>query len=375
MRNYVTYSTAIFLLFILLTATADARTVVRSGEAVSVADDQVIDGDFYSAAAKINLSGSVSEDMIAAGGRITINGVIGDNAWLVGNKIDVYGPVGDDLRVFGREIVIAEPVSGDLFVVGSSVTILSTASITGDILMFAEEVVIEGSVGGDLLGTAEVLRIDTNIAGDVDVTTGQLTLGGRATVEGAVKYTSQNVLVQSLDATVGGDIVRSDPVPPGTQESVRSALVPVLILLFSILAWHLFSRRTLFIVVSRALLLSPRPVFLGVLAILFTPIVIAVLIVSMVGMLVGFALLFAYLTFILLSFIAIPAVLGHFLMKIMNRPDASLSLLSIAVGVVTVIALAILPILGQIVLSVAFLAAFGALLDLCLRPKIRETKE
>jgi len=368
MRELFTYGIASLLIFTFFTSSVEARTVVRTGDAVSVADDQEIEGDFYSAAAKVNLSGSVTEDMISAAGRITINGSIGDNAWLMGDKVDVHGTVGDDLRVFGREVIIAEPVNGDLFVVGGSVTILSTASITGDALLYAEEVAVEGSVGGDVLGSVENLRIDTNVAGDVDVSVGQLTLGERTVVEGTVKYTSLNVLIQSLEATISGEVVRSDPVLPGTQDNVRSALVPVLILLFSVLAWHLISRRTLQGVVSRALTVSPRPVLVGVIAVLFTPILIAVLIVSMIGMLAGFALLFAYLTLALLSFIAIPAVLGQFLMKILNRPDAGLSIISIIVGVAASVAFALLPVIGQIALSVVFLVALGSLVDSFIRP-------
>lgn len=370
MRTYLRFSTVFLLLFLLISTTVEARTVVRSGENVSIADDQEIEGDFYSAAGKINLSGSVTEDMVAAGGRITINGGVGDNAWLVGDTVDVHGTIGDDLRIFAREVTIAEPVEGDLFVVGGSVNILSTASIAGDVLVYAEEVVLEGSVGGDVLGSVQKLRVDAVVTGDIDVSVAELTLGERAAIEGSVKYTSGQVLTQSLDAIVVGDTVRSDPVPPGTQESARSALVPVLVLLFSVLAWHLISKRTLQTVVSRALLPSPRPVLIGVLALLFTPVAIAVLLVSMVGAVVGFTLLFAYLTFVMLSLIAIPAVLGHFLMKLFNKPNAGLSILSIVVGVAAVVALVILPIIGQVVLSAAFLVAIGALVDICLRPKI-----
>lgn len=350
---------------------AEARTVVRTGDSVSIAEGQLIEGDFYTAAGKINVSGEIEEDMIAAGGQITINGSVGDNALFLAGQTSVHGTIGDDLRVIGGEVTIAEPVMGDVFIIANSVEILSTASIVGDVLVYANEVTIAGSVGGDVLGSVGELRVDAPITGDIDVRVGQLTLGDRAAVEGSVKYASNEVLTQALNATVSGDTVRNDPVLPGNEVNLRDALIPVLILLFAVLSWYLLSKRTLHLVVTRALTKSPRPVLYGFGVFLFAPVAILILLVSMIGTLVGFIALFSYALILMLALVAVAAVLGQLLMKLFSQSSASISLLSLSVGVIAVGVLMLLPYIGQFVLFGAFIVTIGAILDVVLRPSLK----
>lgn len=353
--------------FFLLVSVASADTVVRTGESVSIANDQIIEGDFYSAAGKVHISGEVTEDVIVAAGQATINGPVGNNAFLIAGRAEVHGTVGDDLRIIAGEITLAEPVMGDVLVIGGTVNILSTASISGDLLIFAGDVVIEGSVGGDVFGTAGNLRIDAPVTGDVDVRVERLTIADNARVEGMVRYVSNEVAVKTLHATVAGDLVRSDPVLPTGSTNVKMLLMPVLLLLFSVLIWYLISRRTLNLVVERALVKSPRPIFLGLAALLFTPIVILFSFVSMIGTLVGFAVLFGYLLMIVLSIASIPAVFGQLLMGAFSKSAPSSSLLSLIAGVVAIALLLLLPVIGLIALIIVMVIAQGAIVDLLVR--------
>lgn len=356
------------LLFLQSVSLVSASTVVRSGEAVSIAEDQVIDGDFYSAAGKVNVSGEIKEDMVAAAGEITLNGTVGSNVFLVAGRTEIHGTVGDDLRIISGNTTIAEPVMGDVLVIGGSVSILSTASVAGDVLIFGGDATIEGSVGGDVLGTVGTLRIDAPIAGDVDVTVTQLTLGDRANVTGSVRYVSEQLIVQSLNATVAGDLVRSDPVLPGSQPDIQSALIPLLVLLFSVLVWYLLSRKSLDAVIGRALTKSPRPVLLGLATAIFAPVAFVLLFVSMIGTLVSFVVLLGYLLLMVLGVIGIAAVLGQLLMNTFNRPATHINLLSIVVGVIAVAVLMLLPVIGQIALFVLMMITLGSMIDLLLRP-------
>ena len=348
----------------------EAKTVVRSGETVSIAEEQTIEGDFYTAANIINVSGSVKEDMISAGGQITINGSVGDDVLIFAGRADVHGTVGDDLRILAGEVTIAEPIMGDVFVMGGVVNILSTASVSGDVLIYAGQATIEGSIGGDIIGSVDQLRVDAVVSGDIDVAVTQLTLGDRANIEGSVRYSSNNLVVQSLDATVSGDLVRSDPVLPVKDISAKNALIPILSLLFSVLVWYLISRRSLDLVVKRALVKSPRPILLGLAALIFMPIAFSVLLMSMIGTPIGLIGLFGYLLLGLLSIIGLPAVVGQLLMKVFNQPSAGLSLVTLVAGVVGVTLLMLLPIIGQIALLVFMLITLGAMVDLFIRPSI-----
>ncbi len=350
---------------------AEASSVIRTGETVSIAEDQFIEGDFYSAAGKLNISGEISQDALITAGQISLNGLVGEDVFLVGGTVDVYGTVGDDLRIIAGEITIAEPVMGDVLVIGGVVNILSTASIAGDLILLSGQTTVEGSVGGDILGRAEDLRIDGQVAGDVDVTVFTLTLGEKANIAGSVEYVSRNLVVQALNATVAGDLVRNDPVLPASDMDVRTAFIPMLVLLFSALAWFLIAKKSLIRVADRALIKSIRPFALGCIVLLVAPLAIVLLSVSMIGLFVGIAAFFGYGLLIVLSMIGISAVVGQLMMKLFNQPSVKLSIVTIVVGVVGVSLLMLLPIVGQIILLLFGVLTLGAIVDLLLRPKLQ----
>lgn len=340
-----------------------ASSVIRTGDAVSVAGDQLIEGDFYSVAGKLNLSGVVQGDAVIASPQVTVNGNIDADAMLIGGTVDVYGTIGDDLRIVGGEITIAEPVMGDVMVVGGTLTILSSASVSGDVILVTGEAVVEGSVGGDILGWSDSLRIDAPIAGDVSVTVNTLTLGDEANISGSVQYVSRNLLVQAQSATVEGELIRNDPVVPAADTSLRTALIPVLVILFSVLAWYLISRKTLTTVTNKALSKSFRPAFFGFASIILVPFGIIILSASVIGMLVGITLFFLYALLIMLALIGLPALVGQAIMKLLKRTTQELTLLTLVVGVFGVMILAVIPFIGALILIGMLVLAIGAMID------------
>lgn len=363
LKNKFQILTALISLFLLSCVAVSASSVIRTGETVSIAEEQVVSGDLYAAGGTVQISGVLDEDAVIMAGKITSNGEITQNAFLVAGGVDVHGPVGDDLRIVSGEVIVADKVEGDLFVMAGSVSILSSASIAGDVIIYAGDATIEGFVGGDILGTVGDLRIDTAVAGSVDVTVNKLTLGDRANIEGSLTYVSSQVLERALNATIVGDLVRNDPVIPQGDSKRFSWLAPSLVLMFSVLAWYLVSRKSLNFVIGRALVNSPRPFLTGLISFIFAPVVIGLLFVSMIGSFVGVALLLAYLLFIVLSLIGMVAVLGQLLMLAFNRQSKGISLLSIIVGVFGFVLLSMLPTIGEIILFALMILTLGAIVD------------
>jgi cytoskeletal protein CcmA (bactofilin family) len=352
--------------FMVGASTVSAESVIRTGDAVSIADDQVIEGDFYSAAGKFNLSGVVNGDAIIASSQVTINGNIDKDAVLFGGTVDVYGTIGDDLRIVSGETTIAKPVLGDVLVVGGVLHILSSASVSGDVILLTGQATIEGSVGGDILGWSDSLRIDAPVAGDVSVTVSSLTLGEKANISGSVQYVSRELAIQAQGATIEGELQRNDPVLPAPETSLQSALVPVLVILFSVLSWYLISRKSLERVANLALSRSFKPIAIGFAAIILTPFAIVILSVSVLGMLVGIALFFLYALLLMLGIIAMPALVGQAMMSLFNQSKKQFSLITLLVGVSGVVIIAILPLIGFYLLLGVVLLAVGAMIDLLL---------
>lgn len=356
-----------FLLVLLPLSSLEAQTVLRSGDTVSVAEDQKIVGNFYSLTNILSLSGEVEGDLVAGAGQITINGNVTEDVFIVGGSIDVHGTIGDDLRVIGGEVVIAEPVLGDVFVVGGKVNILSTASVAGDILVYGGEVTIAGSVGGSVFGRMGTLRIDGPVVKDINVTADSVILGERAKIDGGVTYVSNQLLTRAQNATVLGDVVRNDG---AAEESVSPTMIllPFLMLLFSVLVWFLIGRSLLQKIADRAVVRSVRPALIGLAVLLFAPVAIVVLLLSVLGSMVGAVVLFAYFLATVLSLVGLSAVAGVILMKAFNQPIDSLNLVTVLIGTFFVGIALLLPFIGPIVVMALFLVTLGALCDIVLRP-------
>lgn len=345
-----------------------AQTVVRTGESVSIASDQLIAGDFYTAASILDISGEVSGDVLALSGQVTLNGTMSSDVLVVGGNVDIHGSVGDDLRILGGEVVIAEPVAGDVFVMGGTVRILSTATIGGDVLVYGGDVEISGPVAGDVLGRMNSLRIDGPIAGDVTVSAVALVLGERAAVSGSVQYESVDVLTRSQSASVTGEVTRNDPVFDDSSNNLQSAYVPVLVLLFSVLVWYMIGRTLLQKIVDRALVKSVRPALLGFITLLSAPLIIVILSVSVLGTLVGITAFFAYMLAILLSLISVSALFGQLLMNLYKGAPKKITPLTLVAGVIGINIVVLVPILGAVVIVGLTLITLGALIDIVLRP-------
>ena len=360
---------------VLAPSIALASSVVRTGETISIEKDQKIEGDFYVASSVLSISGEVAEDLISIAGRNTLNGKVGKDALMVGASVDVHGAVGEDLRIIAGDVIIAEPVMGDVFIIADTVKILSTASIGGDLVIYGGTVEISAPVGGAVIGNFGSLRLDAPVAKGVDITVAQLVLGDRADVGEHLRYVSSEELVRAPSARIGGDVTRNDVVQQADAKSpVRHLAIAGLIILFSALAWFLIARSLMTRLVERALIRSVRPILLGFITLIAAPVIFVVLTLSIIGSIVGVAGLLAYMTLLIVSFIGMIAVMGVFGVALLQRKYEFATLVhpySLILGSILTAVLVIIPIIGALILFVAFLITLGALVDMILRPVVK----
>lgn len=359
------YLGIIVLLLLIIPITGFAETVIRSGESVSISNDKGVVGDFYGFGNVVSMSGIIEGDFITVAGRMTLNGEVTDDVLAAGASVDVHGPVGDDVRVIGGEVVIADVVAGDVIVLGGTVNILSTATIGGDVIIYGGSVEIAGTVGGTVLGNTSQLRLDSEVGGDVQVQTGQLILGDNASVAGSVTYESKSILQRSPNAIVTGELLRNDSVTGqgNSERPYRTEIMMALVLAFAALVWFLLSRKTLHTIVVSAAEYSLRPALFGLGVLLIAPILMVVLFTSMVGTLVGVAVLSAYIFTLLLALTAAPATIGILLLQVFNQPVKKLSAPNVLFGVVMFSLLLLIPVLGIYVAAAVVLLTFGAIVE------------
>ncbi len=336
--------------------------VIRSGDSVSVEANQVLEGDFYALGQSITLSGAAERDVYAAGMAVTVNAPVAEDLVVAGGDIEVHGAIGDDIRIMGGEVIIADPVADDVVVLGGVVRILSTASVGGDLIFFGGEVVIDGPVEGTVYGTADTVRIDAYVGGDVSVRVGTgLTLGDRTEIAGNVAYKSATDLSRAQGAVVTGTITRDGSLFEETEsDPVRPLVLNLLVLIFSGLTifFILRSRTTkLMTIIEEG---YGRLGLIGLGMFLAIPIVSVILMASVIGFIVGFVLMLAYIALILVSFMCLPILFGIIFQRIV-RLGSAITVFTVILGVFAMIALVFIPVLGSFSIFVGFLMILGAL--------------
>lgn len=353
---------AVFALFFCFTSIAQANVIVRTADQLEVAEGDIVDGELVGVGLPVVLSNNVAEDATLIGNRVTVNGQVGMDLLAAGFFVDVNQPVLDDVRIVGGEISLSSDVAGDVLIFGGAVDILSTASIAGDLVVYGGTVNMAGSVGGDVVGMMEELRINGPVSGGVDVTVTSLSLGDQASIAESVRYVSYNLVSQSLNSTVQGDIVRSDPAMLQDSGWMQMTIITFLVGLFTALVWYLCSRKTLMLVVAQTNSHLLRSAFIGFVAPIVLIVVIVVLFVSQLGMYVALIGVFGLVTLLLLAGAAAPAVVGNLMVRSIDYPGID-GPLPIVLGVLVLTVCMFVPVVGPLLLVVAAILAFGGLLE------------
>ncbi len=362
MKYFLTVSALISCAFLLLALPAEARSVVRVEDTVSVPSEAVADGDLYGVGSEAVVSGAVTGDFYTTVGKLTITGSVASDTVAFAGMVDVSGTVGDDLRVVAESVTISGTIEGDLFVIARKLSVLSEAEVKGDILFFGQEGTIAGAVGNDVLGRVTELRVDGPVAGMVDVTVGALTLGDRAAVTGDVRYESAATLVRAPDAVVSGSVVQADGEVPDPYAYIKGVAETILVLLFAVLSWYLLLRRNLELVTEAASRSLVRAGLLGAAVFLVTPFIMGILVASQLGVLVGILLFVLYLLIIVLAAVGSIAVMGDLVRRFL-RPQQRFGLLYIVLGAAIIGLCLTLPALAAIPLLLVFLITLGAIAE------------
>jgi len=361
------YATAVIAFSLLLATQAVASTVVRTGNQVSMTNEQNVVGNFYAVGNSVVISGESSQDVTMIGGKTRLNGSVAQDVLAVGVSVLIDGPVAGDVRVLGGDVTVSSAIAGDLVVVGGVVEVLSSGSVGGDILTYALDVTVGGPVAGDVLGQAERLSINSSVSGDIDVGVGELFLGETAVIDGSVTYTSSQLITQAFNANVGGDTLRNDPVYLGGENQLWTIGTLFFVVLLSSFVWYFLSRRTLARSTEYTLKNLPRSAITGTVAFLVIPLIIAVLAVSYIGSFIAIICLFGYITLLLLACAAVPAVVGQLGLRIFNQPNASLSPLSLLIGSIICSGIVLFPVIGLFIVMFAIIIVFGGLVESIIR--------
>jgi cytoskeletal protein CcmA (bactofilin family) len=252
-----------------------------------------------------------------------------------------------------------EPSRGDRVVITGPVTI-DRGQTADDVVVIDGAVSVAGTVRGDLVVVNGNLRISGTVNGDVVTFADRATLAPGARVGGDLVYADKRPLVPG-GATVEGDVKRvsvDDVTDPAGFIGAAALWIAVSVsaLILGLLLLWLAPRALEAAFAGASTSLGPT-IGWGLLLFFGLPILAVIALVTLVGIPLGVALLFALLPLYAIGYTTSAWLLGR---RLVGPPRGRL--LAFLAGLAILRLLAIIPIVGGIVWFAATVVGLGALL-------------
>lgn len=268
----------------------------RSGDTVTVAAEEKIDSTLYTAGSTIVVEGMVNGDVFCAGQSVVISGEVAGDVICAGSTLSITGVVHGDVRLAGQAVAIDGEVVGSATILGESVTVGTEAIVASDVQVAASNFTLNGVLGRDLALGAETVVIDGDVARNVDAHAETIAMQDGATVGGDMLYRSvENQGVETSGAVAGSVSWEQQE---RAESSFSFAAFVATFAVISSISLLILSMALVLLIPQRFVLAAQRTregwsttFALGILATIAGPIMVAVLLLSVVGMSAGLILL------------------------------------------------------------------------------------
>lgn len=332
-------------------------------------------GNAYFAGVSVVSTAPVAGDLSVLGGSIVAAAPVQGDELLLAGSISLRAPVAGDLRAVGGSIGIESAVAGDLAAFGFSVH--SSGRTLGSSFIIAADIALSGGAGGPVTAYGNNVSLAGDFSGDVSiVAAGRVSLAPGTVIRGKLSYQAPDVAAIPASATViGGVEYTSASYLPDAGTSRALALASIGFFLFARILGALILAGLLAglfpklaeMVADRAYAGRPRSILLttllGFAILVATPVLIALLALTFVGIGLAFLLLIIYALLALFALLYAGILLGGiFARRVMKRKhilwrDGMLGMFALSIT-------ALVPVVGALAAALLTVFSAGALLQI-----------
>jgi hypothetical protein len=331
-----------------------------SGPQAAVAAD-VAQNDLMTAGRTVRVDAQVEGDVAAAGSDVTVSAPVKGYVMSAGRTVSVEAPVGNDVWAAGERVTIDSPVGNNAMAAGQTVHLQPGATIGHDARLAGGEVRSEARVVHDLTIGGRRAEIGGDIGGVVHASAERVTVLPNAIVRGNLIVRSPEPPVISPGARVMGK-VDYQRTAGGRWWLAWPVLFGCLFLsLLTLNLIGLYVAPTLFGRVAETLRTRPlRSLLAGVVVLIAIPIVIAILLITLIGIPLAVVLTAAYVIVLVLSGAFVSYRIGLWVFDRLHRTGVS-RWSAMIVGALLVSLGVSLPMVGWLVALAVVLTGAGAL--------------
>jgi uncharacterized membrane protein len=333
-------------------------------QSTPVKPDAAPEQNLYLTGGQIHITSPVSGHVTATGNSVVIAAPVMNDVNVAGDTVNVQARLGDDLHAAGRTVTIAAPVNGDVVLAGETVQLTQAATVANAFL-FGREVTVAGNVQHNLTANAARVALAGEVQGNAVVNAAALDVLPSAVIHGTLEYRGANAHIDPR-AHIGRMVQLSGgPKPPGILARLLGSLMLVIVLgVVASVLYLVFPRFS----VATAQLVGSAPwkcLGLGFGFILLAPLLMALLMMTVIGIPLGLILLALYIFLPFLGFLTGVLYLGETQLVWLHR-DAwqakGQTVLAMVVALVVLALVGYIPVIGGLLFIGVTLFGLGALL-------------
>lgn len=280
----------------------------------------------------------LGNDLYKFGNLIELTATASDT-FIFGKSLQVTETIGGDLFSFTRELKLENPIADDLRAFGAEIQI--NAQIAGEALLLAHQIEFgpQAEIQGAALLRARKVKLAGHFQNDVTIYASEIEVDPQTTIAGRLKYFAPQAV--SLPRENIREGIEFQQIFAAADKPKLNWLRGLMTLIAGTLVLALLGR-------SANTLIKPirkkfwRILFLG-LALLFTPLLIILLLITQIGLLLGGILALIWLLFLLLAYALAGFALGALLWPLPARPDLITKFNRLGVGTLIIVLLDLLP--------------------------------
>ena len=355
------------LLFVAIIAIA-IPLVVSANNRVVLQASEITNDDFTAGGESVDIAGTVLGDAMVVANEIMVTGTVEGDLLAAGGTVEVTGVVADSARLAGGQLTLEGSVAGNVTAFGGTYSENAEAKIGGNTYVFGGTITLRGEHKKNIRAAGGRVILEGKVDGSVTITADDIQIRETARIAGDLTYNSPNKAQIEDGAVILGKInenlitKKSADFPLGGASWVFAIWMILSGLVFAYVFWRLFRLRSERLVADFDRDFWPK-VGWGFIALIVIPIMAVLLMVTIIGIPLGFAQLALYMIALYLGWVVGSVMFGRWLLQLfrVQMPPTKFPWIAFLVGTIFVLLVSPIPVLGAILSTFVFLWGFGTL--------------
>lgn len=364
---------SLFGIIVLLVMTLSAGIVFATASSnqndfMVLESGEVLEETGFFAGENVKIDGTVDGTVFATGGEVRIGGTINGDLFVAAQNVYIDGVVTGNIYGSGMNVSLGGKIERDVFIAGQNMKVESGLESGRDLFMAGQTIDYNGRIGRNLFAGGSDISINGIIGQNANIEAENLKIQDNAEIDGDLLYKSAREANIAPNASIAGKTDWEYTEMERKTESMSSAFISNLLsILSALLIWFLvtvwrpgFWNRTTAKIDKEPL----KVIGVGLLALIITPILAVLFMVTIVGIPLGIITGIVYGVSIYLSKIIVAVFIGKWIANRFKLPEIHRGVWLSLLGLVILAILSIpqIPVLGMIVGFITVCLGLGSLI-------------